>query len=50
VPVAAIVGVPSFAIALLHALRVWAYTGPQFDVAIFDDHVIGGTSDRVAAE
>jgi hypothetical protein len=44
-----IVGIPAFAIALLCALFVWTYTGPQFDIVIVNDHEIGGTFDRVVA-
>ena len=44
-----VVGIPAFAIALLCALFVWIYTGPQFDIVIVNDHEIGGTFDRVVA-
>jgi hypothetical protein len=40
-------GIPSLAIACLFSLMVASYLGPQFDVVIINDHVIGGTEDRV---
>ena len=44
-----VIGIPALAIALLCALSVWTYTGPQFDMVIVNDHEIGGTVDRVVA-
>src|ERR687898_750599 len=44
-----VIGIPAFGIALLCALYVWTYTGPQFDVVFFNDDVVGGISDKVVA-
>jgi hypothetical protein len=30
-------------------LWIWTYTGPQFDAVVINDHVVGGTGDRVVA-
>jgi len=47
--VAFLVGIPSLAIALLCTLFAVAHTGPQYDIEIINDHVVGGPSDIVVA-
>ena len=41
------VGVPAFFVAAFCTLLLASYLGPQFDVVIFNDHVIGGTTDQM---
>ena len=41
------VGVPAFFVAVFCTLLLASYLGPQFDVVIFNDHVIGGTTDQM---
>ena len=43
------VGLPAALIALLCLRFILRYSGPQFDVVIFNDHVIGGTEDQLVA-
>ena len=40
-------GIPALGIALLFCTMVASYLGPQFDVEIMNDHVIGGIEDRI---
>jgi hypothetical protein len=44
---AASIGLPALVIALLCTLQLVSYLGPQFDVVLINDHVIGGTSDQM---
>jgi len=46
---ALVIGIPALAIAFFCTLFAVAYTGPQFDIEILDDRVVGGASDRVIA-
>lgn len=41
------VGIPALLIALFCTVLLASYLGPQFDVVIFNDHVIGGTEDQL---
>jgi hypothetical protein len=41
------VGVPAFVVAGFCTLALASYLGPQFDVVIFNDRVIGGTTDQM---
>ena len=41
------VGVPALLVAVFCTLLLASYLGPQFDVVIFNDHVIGGTTDQM---
>jgi hypothetical protein len=43
------VAIPALLVAGTCGLLIWAWSGPQFDVLILNDHVVGGTGDRVAA-
>ena len=43
------VGTVSFLIAMLCLVFIVTNTGPQFDTVIFNDHVEGGTSDKLTA-
>jgi hypothetical protein len=42
-----VVGIPASLIAVFCTLLLVSYLGPQFDVVIINDHVIGGTTDQV---
>ena len=39
----------SFLIAVLCQVFIVTYTGPQFDTVIINDHVEGGTGDKLTA-
>jgi hypothetical protein len=41
------IGVPALFVAMSCTLQLISYMGPQFDVVIINDHVIGGTSDQL---
>jgi hypothetical protein len=41
------IGLPALLIAAACTLALISYLGPQFDVVIMNDHVIGGTSDQL---
>lgn len=43
------VGIPASLITLRCLRFILMYSGPQFDVVIFNDHVVGGTEDKLAA-
>jgi len=43
------IGILSSVIALQCLRFILIYSGPQFDVVIFNDRVIGGTEDKLAA-
>lgn len=42
-------GTFAFLFSMLCLLFIVTNTGPQFDTVIINDHVVGGTSDRLAA-
>ena len=44
-----VIGMPALAVALLCTLFAVMHTGPQFDVELLDDHVVGGADDRMVA-
>ena len=41
------IGLPALLVAASCTLLLISYLGPQFDVVIMNDHVIGGTSDQL---
>ena len=41
------VGAGALFVAVLCTLLLVAFTGPKYDLVIIDDHVIGGTEDRL---
>ena len=41
------IGLPALLVAASCTLQLISYLGPQFDVVIMNDHVIGGTSDQL---
>jgi hypothetical protein len=43
------IGTAAFMIAMLSLLFIVTYTGPQFDTVIINDHVVGGTGDKLTA-
>ena len=43
------IGTFAFLIAMLSLVFIVTNTGPQFDSVIINDHVVGGTSDKVSA-
>jgi hypothetical protein len=43
------IGVPALLITLLCMSFIMIYSGPQFDVVIINDHVVGGTEDKLVA-
>lgn len=47
--IAFLIGIPALAIALLCTQFAVMHTGPQFDVELLDNYVVGGAYDRVAA-
>ncbi len=44
-----VVGIPATGIALWCILFVVAFTGPQFDIMIVNEHQVGGTFDKLVA-
>ena len=43
------VGISAALVALLCLCFIVMYAGPQFDVLIINDHVVGGTEDQLVA-
>jgi hypothetical protein len=43
------IGTFAFVIAMLSVVFIVTNTGPQFDAVIVNDHVVGGTGDKLAA-
>lgn len=43
------VGIPAMLVTLLCLRFILVYSRPQYDVVIFNDHVVGGTEDKLAA-
>jgi len=43
------IGTAAFLVAMLSLVFIVTNTGPQFDTVIINDHVVGGTGDKLAA-
>ena len=43
------IGTVAFLIAMLSLVFIVTNTGPQFDTVIINDHVVGGTGDKLSA-
>ena len=44
-----VVGIPALMIAMLCGWQLASFSGPQYDIVIFNDHVWGGAADKVTA-
>ena len=43
------IGTGAFVISMVCLVFIVTNTGPQFDTVIINDHVVGGTSDKLVA-